>query len=187
MPPVQCKHNRLFIAEPEDPAQAAKDTQQSLVSSNTADDGAPNATTADSNATTATSLEMLKEALTGVRSNDSDAYEGFPWRADVDFKDDEVTTKTIVEDPISIAESGLYSMWFVSCDPRLPEVSAHHAHRCMVRKPHACSSMNCLQMVKLFAATACQRVSTCNIPGEELGSVSANCLRTTENRPHTCR
>jgi hypothetical protein len=55
-------------------------------------------------------------------TNTSAPYTGFPWRLEVDFLGKDLSTHTILEDTVTIYESGVYSLWFVVCDPTLKQV-----------------------------------------------------------------
>jgi hypothetical protein len=57
-----------------------------------------------------------------IKMDDISSYQGFPWRIEVDFLNNDLSTHTILKDTISIEESGVYSMWFVICDPKQHEV-----------------------------------------------------------------
>jgi hypothetical protein len=108
---LQCVPNHLYIGSnaPSPPGISATNTASSPLSAFDrikATVGQVTTGTAEDNAQVSATYE----------------FEGFPWRAEVDFLNADLTTHTIGQDTIRVNTSGVYSMWFVTCDPRLTEV-----------------------------------------------------------------
>jgi hypothetical protein len=99
---VQCQPNRLYIA-PSSPAAA-------------------NTEVAATASPPTSSLDRIKATVSLSTGNAVLELPGFPWRAEADFMNNDLSTHTILEDPITIETTGLYSAWFVTCDPKLTEV-----------------------------------------------------------------
>lgn len=74
---------------------------------------------------------------TDARNVSAAPYEGFPWRTEVDFLGKDHATQTIIDDTVTVHESGVYSMWFVACDPALADVRAPAASRCSTSPLHS--------------------------------------------------
>ena len=111
---LQCVPNRLYIGSgaPSPPAL-------SVAAAATA--AAPVSSLGDRIKAT---VDQLTTGGSEDSANVSAAFDGLPWRAEVDFLNDELNTHTMLEDRVTIRTSGVYSMWFVTCDPKLSEVRA---------------------------------------------------------------
>ena len=111
---MQCQPNRLYVsAEP--PAIASSGAGVLSLSGSGPTSALPTSGSAQ--------RRSLRRLLANATAS-AGGLDGFPWRLEVDFLNNEVWTSTILEDTVEIRVSGVYSMWFVICDQGLPEVCA---------------------------------------------------------------
>lgn len=112
---LQCQPNRLYIASSNPlPTLAGPPTAAQTNNSSPLSLSPPSTALKPSRRISTTSLTNT--------SDDTSSYQGFPWRTEVDFLNNDHSTHTMLKDTIFIEESGVYSMWFVICDPKQHEV-----------------------------------------------------------------
>jgi hypothetical protein len=58
----------------------------------------------------------------GKKNTSTPQYHGLPWRAEVDFLNNDAQSSHIADSLIAINQTGVYIMWFVTCDAELAEV-----------------------------------------------------------------
>jgi hypothetical protein len=120
---TKCQPDKLYVSPNEGALAAAQSALQasSVHEAGTAGTALLRATAAD-NGTAAGHSAAMTAGHSNATVDAGDAFPGFPWRADADFMNNDLSTHTIFEDPIVIKETGLYSVWFITCDPKLTEV-----------------------------------------------------------------
>lgn len=102
---VQCQLNHVYIAPQGQPAIA------------------PLGVTSTSNRSLhQVLLPRFTEA--GMNRSSIPQYRGLPWRAEVDFLNDDAQSSRIADNHVAINQTGVYIMWFVTCDAELAEVRA---------------------------------------------------------------
>lgn len=99
---MQCQLNHLYIAPQDQPGAA------------------PQVATS---AATRTLLQGLLPRYIDLSVNTTvPQYHGLPWRAEVDFLNDDEHSSHIEDNHVAINQTGVYIMWFVTCNAQLAEV-----------------------------------------------------------------